>query len=74
MNTEVLEAFLRSPRATHTAVAQDVPQQVRIIRGFSNDQGQPCRVVEQTVVINGQRVRATGTVCQQQDGHWAITR
>ena len=69
-----MEAFLRSPRATHATVAQDEPQQVRIIRGFSNDQGQPCRVVEQTVVINGQRVRATGTVCQQPDGHWTIAR
>jgi surface antigen len=26
------------------------------------------------VIINGQRVRATGTVCQQSDGHWAISR
>jgi surface antigen len=70
----VLEAFLRSPRATHITVAQDEPQQVRIIRGFSNDQGQPCRVVEQIVIINGQRVRAMGTVCQQQDGRWTIAR
>ena len=56
----------------HAAVAQDEPQQVRIIRGFSNNLGQPCRVVEQTVVINGQRARATGTVCQQPDGYWAM--
>jgi surface antigen len=74
VNTAVLEAFLRSPQATHATVALDEPQQVRIIRGFSNEQGQPCRVVEQTVVINGQRVRATGTVCQQPDGHWTIAR
>ena len=74
MNTAVLEAFLRSPLATHTIVAQDEPQQVRIIRGFSNKLGQPCRVVEQVVVINGQHVRATGTVCQQSDGHWAVAR
>ena len=47
---------------------------MRIIRGFSNNLGQPCRVVEQIVIINGQRVRATGTVCQQPDGRWAITR
>jgi surface antigen len=65
---------LRSPRAVHTAVVQDEPQQVRIIRGFSNKDGQPCRVVEQTIVINGQRVRATGTVCQQSDGQWTIAR
>ena len=55
-------------------VAQDAPQQVRIISGFSNNLGQPCRVVEQTVIINSQRVRATGTVCQQSDGHWSIAR
>jgi surface antigen len=70
----VIDAFLRSPRATHTNLAQGEPQQVRIIRGFSNNLGQPCRVVEQIVIINGQRVRATGTVCQQADGHWAVAR
>src|SRR5262249_61536786 len=70
--SDVLDAFLRSPQAMHVAVTQDVPQRVRIIRGFSNNTGQPCRVVEQTVVINGQRVRASGTLCQETDGRWTI--
>ena len=65
---------MRSPLAVHTVVAQDQPAQVRILRGFNNNLGQSCRVVEQTVIINSQRVRATGTVCQQSDGNWAITR
>ncbi|HZB91705.1 MAG TPA: hypothetical protein VE397_09705, partial [Stellaceae bacterium] len=70
-----LEAFLRSPAATHPllAVAPD-QQQVRVIAEFRNATGQSCQVVEQRVFIGGARVRATGTVCQQPDGRWALMR
>jgi len=73
MNEAVREAFLRSPRAVHTAKPAD-REELRIVRGFRNAQGHRCRVVAQTVVIGGQHVRATGTLCQQSDGHWALAR
>jgi surface antigen len=69
----VLEAFARSPAATRTATATS-SEQLRILSGFRNAEGQPCQVVEQTVLISGQRVRATGTMCQQPDGRWVLTR
>jgi surface antigen len=56
-------------------VAVDPDEQtIRILRDFQNERGQPCRVVEQTVVISGQTVRATGTVCRGADGQWALSR
>ena len=73
MNTQIIEAFLRSPQAMHAASVPDA-QSMKIMRAFRNARGQTCRVVEQTVIISGQQTRATGTVCQQTDGHWAIAR
>lgn len=32
----------------------------------------PCRDFQQTIVIDGQRVPAHGTVCQQADGTWRV--
>jgi hypothetical protein len=51
--------------------APDV-QNTNIVLGFRNALGQSCHVVEQTIVIGGQRTPATGTMCQQYDGHWEI--
>jgi len=45
---------------------------VRGIADYKNAQGQTCRIIEQTVLIAGQRVRATGTMCQQPDGRWTL--
>jgi hypothetical protein len=59
---------LPSPRAV---AAPDV-QNTNIVLGFRNALGQSCHVVEQMVVIGGQRTPATGTMCQQYDGHWEI--
>ena len=46
--------------------------QVPVVQALAAPIGQPRRIVEPTVVINGQRVRATGTLCQEADGHWAM--
>ena len=71
-NAEVFNAFLRSPRAMHSSVAPE-RQKLRVIRSFSNAHGQPCRVVEQTVFIDGRQTLATGTMCRQADGRWALS-
>jgi hypothetical protein len=44
----------------------------RVVRRFRDASGQPCRVVNQTVLIDGERTQATGTVCRESDGHWTI--
>jgi surface antigen len=49
-------------------------QEAHVVRGYRNALGQDCQVVEQSVFIAGQLVRATGTVCRQPDGRWALTR
>jgi surface antigen len=60
-----------SPPNTQAVAAPDV-QNMNIVLGFRNALGQSCRVVEQTIVIGGQRTPATGTMCQRYDGHWEI--
>jgi surface antigen len=45
---------------------------VRVRSAFHDRHGNPCRVIEQTVTIAGQIVRATATVCQQSNGSWAL--
>jgi surface antigen len=67
-----LDAFLRSPDATH-AESGTVGKAV-VLSAFTNDLGQACRVIEQRVFIAGQRVHATGTVCRQPDGRWLLWR
>ena len=70
----VLEAFLRSPAATHPAVAvAQGDQQVRVVSDFINAAGQHCNVVEQSVLVVRERVRASGTLCQQLDGRWVLS-
>jgi len=67
-----IEAFLRSPAATHASAAQG--QEVEVISGFRNAHGQSCRVVQQTVIIAGQNVHATGTMCQEANGSWTLSQ
>jgi hypothetical protein len=57
--------------AMHTTA--DV-QNMKFVMGFLNARGELCRVVEQPVVINGQKMSATSTLCQQADGRWAVQR
>jgi hypothetical protein len=65
-------AFLASPAATRTAESESVPPMIRVISGHSGPRGLPCRVIEQAVQLNGQMVRAIGTVCEQSNGLWAL--
>ena len=45
-----------------------------MISGYRNAHGELCRTVRQTVFIGGQPAVATGTMCQQSDGRWALVR
>lgn len=42
------------------------------VRTFENDQGQPCREFQQTIVIGGKKEQGYGTACRQPDGTWRI--
>jgi hypothetical protein len=66
-------AFLQSPAAMHLATGVGQNERTRVISAFRNTHGQPCHLVEQTVYIDGERARATGTVCRQSNGKWALT-
>jgi hypothetical protein len=60
-----------SGNAMHTTA--DV-EKMKFIMGFRNERGEACRVVEQPVVIGGQKMSATSTMCQQPDGRWEVER
>ena len=50
-------------------------EQARVISSFRNARGQTCHVVEQKVWLSGgERVRASGTMCQEGDGRWVLVR
>jgi surface antigen len=49
-------------------------QNARVTSAFTNRLGQPCRVVEQDVWIGGETVKASGTVCEQPNGVWAVMK
>jgi hypothetical protein len=60
----------RFQTAMHNAAKnQESP---RVVRRFRDASGQPCRIVNETVLIDGEKTQATGTVCQESDGHWTI--
>jgi surface antigen len=67
-----LDAFLRSPAATHWYALKPGQQQVQVIRVYRNTFGQSCKVIKQSVFISGTKVDASGTMCQQPDGRWAL--
>ncbi len=67
-----LEAFLRSPAATHWYAVTPQRQQVQVVRTYQNAFGRSCQVIRQNVVISGITVNAIGTVCQLPDGRWAL--
>jgi len=60
-----------SRAATHKVAPRNQESQ-RVVRRFRDTSGQPCRIVNETVLIDGEKTRATGTVCQESDGRWAI--
>jgi surface antigen len=49
-------------------------QNAHVTSSFTNRLGQPCRVVEQDVWIGGEPVKASGTVCEQPNGVWAVMK
>lgn len=63
-----------SVRHSETAMHKGPKNQesLRIVQRFRDASGQPCRIVNETVLIDGERTQATGTVCQGSDGHWTI--
>ncbi|MGO8919841.1 MAG: hypothetical protein ACLQJR_28410 [Stellaceae bacterium] len=58
--------------ATHALPAAAPTQHVRIVSRFRNARGNVCNVIKQSVLIDGARVLATGTVCRQPDGRWTL--
>jgi surface antigen len=67
----VISAFLLSPVAIRPPPVVE-GHSVRIVASFTNARGEVCRVVEQSVLITGERALATGTMCQQADGSWTL--
>jgi surface antigen len=65
-------AFLNSPAATRVASEGAGAATIKVMSGYRNASGSPCRVIEQTVRVNGQPVRAVGTVCRRPQGVWAL--
>jgi hypothetical protein len=62
----------RASRAATHNVAPRNQESRRVVRRFRDASGQSCRIVNETVLIDGEKTRATGTVCQEADGRWTI--
>jgi hypothetical protein len=71
-SSEHLATRKSSPRHSPQAAKLAHRQGPRVVRSFRDASGQPCRVVNETVLIDGEKTLATGTVCKQSDGHWSI--
>jgi surface antigen len=65
-------AFLASPAATRVAAGSTTRNTVLVKAVYKDKAGRPCRVVEQTVLISGQTVRARGDICRTPGGQWAL--
>jgi surface antigen len=63
--------FLASPAATRVAAGRSTQNTVVVKEVYKDKAGRACRVVEQTVMIDGQNVRANGKVCRT-GGRWAL--
>jgi surface antigen len=66
-------AFLASPAATHVAAGRSTNSMLAVVSLYNDSAGRPCRVIEQTVMINGSAVRARGNMCRLEDGQWALS-
>jgi surface antigen len=66
-------AFLASPAATHVAAGHSTNSMLAVVALYNDSAGRPCRVIEQTVMINGSPVRARGDMCRGGDGAWALS-
>lgn len=66
-------AFLESAVAIRVGQsAAGAQTSVKLLADY-HDSGVHCRDYQQTVLIDRQRVKAIGTVCQGRDGRWALT-
>jgi hypothetical protein len=65
------ESGTRHASAMHNVASRN-QESPRVVRRFRDASGQPCRIVNETVLIDGERTQATGTVCKESDGHWTI--
>jgi len=65
-------AFLASPVATRVAAGRSAGNTVVIKALYTDAAGRPCRVVEQSVMIDGATVRASGNICRMPGGQWAL--
>jgi surface antigen len=72
LDSLAVEAFLQSPVATHLAPGVSEGLRISVTKGFKMRRNGMCRVIEQSIRVNGFRVRATGTMCQHSDGSWAL--
>ena len=71
-NSAARRVFLASPAATRVAAGRSVRNTVVVKEVYKDKAGHACRVVEQTVTIDGQQVRARGNVCEKTAGRWAL--
>jgi surface antigen len=65
-------AFLASPAATRVAAGASTHNTVLVKALYKDKAGRSCRIVEQTVTISGQTVRARGDICRMPGGQWAL--
>jgi hypothetical protein len=64
--------FLASPEATRVAPGRGIDNTAVVKAVYTDRAGRPCRVVEQSVTIDGETVRARGTICRLPGGRWAL--
>jgi surface antigen len=72
IDTEAQAAFLASGGAIRLSRGPTPLDSVRPVQGFLGPQGFPCRVLVQTVTVDGVPVTASGTVCRGPDGIWQL--
>jgi surface antigen len=65
-------SFLASPVATRVAPGRGANNTAVVKAVYTDRAGRLCRVVEQRVTIDGETVRARGTICRLPDGRWAL--
>jgi hypothetical protein len=65
-------AFLDSPAATRIAAGRAANSNLAVVSGFSSPSGRPCRIIEQTVQLGDDTVRALGKMCELPNGQWGL--
>jgi surface antigen len=72
IDTEAQAAFLASGAAIRLSRGTTSVATVRPVQGFLDPTGFPCRVLVQTVQVDGVPLSASGTVCRGNDGVWRL--